>query len=161
MRRQRTRPRVEVVCLLPHLAARLPDLDLARDLRVDPARDEGEGVHVLELGTRPELARAGRANGDVGIDAQRPLLHLGVRDPELDDRLAEKLQEPLRLLRGVDVGRRDDLDERCASAVEVDERVVGSSDPPGASTHVHGLRRILLEVRTDDPDHVIAFGGWY
>ena len=100
-------------------------------------------------------------HGDVGVDAQRPLLHLGVGDPELDDRLPEQLQEAARVLGGVDVRAGDDLDERRAAAVEVDERVVGAADPAGAAADVRRLRRVLLEVRAHDPDLVVAVRRWH
>ncbi len=155
--RERPGRRVEVVGLLLDLAARLPDPDLALDLGVDPAGDEVERVHVLDLRARPQLVGAGRPDGDVGVDAQRPLLHLRVGDPELDDRLAQELEEPLRLLGGADVRRSHDLDERRAAAVVVDERGLGPADPPRASPDMHDLRCILLEVGAHDPDHAIAF----
>jgi hypothetical protein len=100
-------------------------------------------------------------SGDVRIHPQRPLLHLGVRDPELDDRLPQQLQEPARLLGGVDVGAGHDLDERRPAAVEVDERVVGPADPARAPADVGRLRRILLEVCAHDPDLVIARQRWH
>ena len=120
-----------------------------------------ERVHVLDLAPRPQLVRAGGADGDVGVDAERPLLHLGVRDAELDDRLAEQLQEALRLLGGVDVGRGDDLDERGAAAVVVDERVLGAADAPRAAADVDVLRGVLLEVRADDSHFVFTFVQGY
>src|SRR3712207_7289553 len=39
-----------------------------------------------------------RSDGDVDVEAQRPLLHLRIGDAELDDGLAEQLEEALRLL---------------------------------------------------------------
>ena len=151
---------VEVVGLLPHLVSRLPDTDLPLDLGLDPARDEVERVHVLDLGPRAQLVGAGGANRDVGIDAQRPLLHLRVRDPELDDRLTEKLEEPLRLVRGPDVRCRDDLDERRPASVVVDEREVRAADPSRVAADVNRLGRVLLEVRTHDPDHTVTIRSW-
>ena len=156
MRGQRARRGVVVVGLLLHLAAGLPYADLARDLRLDPSRHEVERVHVLELGARPQLARARRPDGDVRVDAQSAFLHLRVRDPELDDRLAQQLQEALRVLGGAEVRLRHDLDERSPAAVEVDEGVVGAADPPGASPDVDGLRGVLLEMRAHDPDLLVA-----
>ena len=58
-------------------------------------------------------------------------------------------------------GPGDDLDERRAAAVEVDERVVGAADPAGPPADVRGLRRILLEVRADDPDLMVTLRGGY
>ena len=144
--------------MLLDLAARLPHGDLPVDLGVDTPRDVCERVHVLDLAPRPELVRPVGPHRHVGVHAQRSLLHLRVGDAELDDRLPEKLQEPLGLLRGVDVRRGDDLHERRPAAVVVDERVVGTTDPAGPAADVDVLRRILLEVRADDPD--LMFTIW-
>ena len=92
-------------------------------------------------------------------NAQRALLHLRVGDAELDHRLPQQLQEPLRLLGRADVGLGHDLDERRAAAVEVDERAVRAVDPALGAADVDRLRRVLLEVRALDPDHGVAVGG--
>ena len=99
-------------------------------------------------------------DGDVRVDPERPLLHLRVGDAELDDRLAEQLQEALRLLGGVDVRRGHDLDERRPAAVVVDEGVLGAADPARAPADVDVLRRVLLEVGADDPYLVLTFLQW-
>ena len=44
----------------------------------------------------------------------------------------------------------DDLDQRRAAAVEVDQRGAGAVDPPGLADVDH-LRRVLLEVGAVDP----------
>ena len=158
---ERARPDVEVVGVLLDLGAGLPDSHLPRNLCVDPACDVRERVHVLDLAPGAQLVGARRAHGDVGVDAERALLHLRVRDPELDDRLPEELEEPLRLLRGVDVGRGDDLDERRPAAVVVDERVLGAADPARATPDVDVLRRVLLEVGTNDAYLMFSVLQWY
>ena len=142
--------------LLDDLAAALVDPDLALDLRRDPVGDELEGVHVLQLGLRAVALLPGLAHGDVGVAAERALLHLGVGDAELDDRLAQELEEAARLLARADVRLGDDLHERRAAAVEVDERGLGSVDAPGRAADVDGLGGVLLEVRADDPDLTVA-----
>src|SRR5439155_13162579 len=98
------------------------------------------------------------ADGHVDVAAERSLLHLRVRDAELDDSLAEKPQEPNGLLRRAEVRLGDDLDERRAAAVEVDERACRADDPAAGAGDVHGPRRVLLEVRADDSDLVGAIG---
>src|SRR5262249_26090908 len=99
-------------------------------------------------------------DGDVGVDAQRSLLHLRVRHAELHDRLPQKLQESLRLLGRANVRRRDDLDQRRAAAIEVDERVRGAADAPGVAADMERLRGVLLEMRTYDPDHMVICAKW-
>ena len=76
--------------------------------------------------------------------------------PELDDGLAQELEEALRLVGRTDVRRGDDLDQRRAAPVVVDERGVGAADTAGAAADMDGLRRVLLEVCADDSDHTVA-----
>src|ERR1041384_2211108 len=83
------------------------------------------------------------ANGDVDVGAQRPLLHLSVRDAELDDRLPEEPEEAVRLVRGVEIRLGDDLDERRAAPVEVDQAVVGADRPACGAARMHRLRCVL------------------
>ena len=104
-------------------------------------------------------ASPGLPDGDVGIAAKRALLHLRVGDAQLDDGLAQELEETSRLVGRAHVRLRDDLDERRAAAVEVDEGVLGAGDPPAAAPDVDGLGRVLLEVRAHDPDHAVAVGA--
>ena len=147
--------RVEVERLLVDRAAGLVDLDLPRDLALDPLRREVERVHVLQLRARAQLVGAGRADGDVDVEAHRSLVELGVGQLQLDDGLAQQLQEALGRLGVVQVGLGHDLDERCAAAVEVDERGGGAVQPPGLGD-VDVLRRILLEVGARDADRDAA-----
>ena len=55
------------------------------------------------------------------------------------------------LLGGADVGAADDLDQRHAGAVVVDERVVGAVDA-AAAADVGGLAGVLLDVGPLDAD---------
>src|SRR5471032_371752 len=147
--------RHEVERLLLHLTAGLVDLDLPRDLALDSLRREVERVHVLQLGAGTQLVAALRAHRHVYVEAHRALLELGIREAELDDGLPQQVQEALRSIGVVDVGRRDDLDERRAATVEVHEcrrRTVDAAR--GRDMHV--LRSVLLEVRADDPDRDVA-----
>ena len=142
---------VEVEGLLVDRAAGLVDPDLARDLALDPLRGEVERVHVLQLRPRPQLVGAVRTDGDVDVEAHRALLELRVGEAELDDGLAQELQEPLRVVGRVDVGRGDDLEQRRAAPVEVDERRGRAVDAAGGGD-VDVLGRVLLEVGADDAD---------
>ena len=71
------------------------------------------------------------------------------RDAELAQRRAQQPQPLARLLGGAHVGLGDDLDQRRAAAVEVDDRGVGAVDAP-ARADVHELGRVLLEVHAVD-----------
>ena len=130
---------------------RRDQLALALELGFDPALEEAEAVHVLQLGLGPQLLAAGRAHGDVGVDPQAPLLHVDVGDAELAHRLAQQAR-PLGRFGGVaQVGLGDDLDQRRAAAVEVDQRGGGAVDPARVAD-VDRLRRVLLEVGAVDAD---------
>ena len=84
-------------------------------------------------------------DGDVGVAAQRALLHVHVADAELAQRDAQQVEPVARLLGGVDVGLGDDLAQRRAAAVVVDDRGVGAVDAAGLA-EVDELRRVLLQV---------------
>src|SRR3984893_2841649 len=134
---------------LHDLATGLKDPELALDLRPDAAFDEAKGVHVLQLRLPPELARADWAQRDVRIASQRSLLHVHVADSKLAQGRAQQLQPLARLLGRAEVGLGDDLRQRRAPAVEVDETRVGAVNP-AARADVDQLRRILLQVHAVD-----------
>ena len=100
---------------------------------------------------RSSSESAGRTE-TLASTAQRSLLHACVRDAERDDRLPQELQEALCLLGRADVGLGDDLDQRRAAAVEVDQRALGADLAARAAADVDGLRGVLLEVRADEAD---------
>src|SRR4029079_11849877 len=68
-------------------------------------------------------------------------------------------QEPVGLLGRAEVGLGDDLEQRRAAAVEVDERVVGADAASGRTACVHCLGCVLLEMCARDPDDLVAVGG--
>ena len=136
-----------VSCCDPPAAAQ--DRLLAGELGADAAFDEAEGVHVLQLGLHPELLAADGAQRDVGVAAQRALLHVHVGDAEHAHRGAQQPQPLAGGLGGAQVGLGDDLRERGAAAVEVDDRGIGAVDAPGGAD-VHELGGVLLEVHAVD-----------
>ena len=81
-RGDRARDRIEVQRLGRDRTARLQDLRLARDLRADASFQESERVHVLELRLGAQLVGARPAQRDVGVAAQRPLLHVHIAHPQ-------------------------------------------------------------------------------
>ena len=131
--------------LLLDSPARLDDLALALDLGRDTAFDEAERVHILQLGLRAEHARAHRSQRHVCIGAQGALFHVDVTDPEATQRRAQQRQPFTRVPGRAQLGLGDDLDERGATAIEIDDRALRAVDAP-ALAHVDQLRRILLEV---------------
>ncbi len=138
--------------ILGDAPARFHDVDLPPDLELDRLLDEAERVHVLDLGLRPERGRSARTDGDVGITAEAPLLHVPVADVEIDQDLPELREVAHRFRPRADVGLGDDLDQRHAGAVQVDPRGFDAFTSLG----VERLARVLLEVDPDEPDPLVT-----
>ena len=103
---------------------RLDDLALALDLgaRSRARRKRNEFMFFSSV-LVPELVGAGRPHRDVGVDAQRALLHVRRRRRRAARSVARSSSSHSRALRRrAQVGLGDDLDQRRAAAVEVDER---------------------------------------
>src|SRR5439155_1948037 len=100
----------------------------------------------LEL--RAELARAARPERDVRVAAERPLLHIAVRDPEIDQDRPKRLEVRRRLVGRAEVGLGNGFHERDARAVEIHEARPGGLE----RALVEELADVLLEVETLDAD---------
>ena len=103
----------------------------------DSGADEGNGVEVFELDFGAELLPADRADGHVGVAAHLALFHVAVGNTAVDHDQPEGGEKGERLLRAVQRRLRDDLHERGAGAVVIDERFAAG---------VVQLADILLEV---------------
>lgn len=128
--------------------------DLAGDFVLDAGADAGDGIEILHLGARAVLV-AGLADGDIHIAAHLTLFHVAVGDAGLREHHAQGVEEGDGLVGGTQVGRGDDLEERGAGAVVVDE---------GAGAGVGEFADILLEVGVVEADvfvlaHDIARGA--
>ena len=151
---QRVRPAVALVPvagLLPHRLTTLDDEDLPLRLVVDGAAERSDRVHVLDLAAGAEVA-ARPPDADVGVDAHRALLHLGVGRPDRQQDRAQLGHVLPRLFGRTDVRTADDLDQRHPGAVEVDQRVLGPVDAPLAAADVRRLAGVLLDVGALDAD---------
>ena len=126
-------------------AAALDQLDLARDLVIDRAFDEPEGIHVLDLAARAVLAPALVAHGDVRVAAERALLHVAVADPEVAHQRVDLLHVRDRLAGRAQVRLGNDLEKRRPRPIEVDSA-------RAAEPLVQGLAGVFLEVRARDAD---------
>ena len=144
--------------LLAYRAPRSPGFDLPFDLRLESALYEAKAVQVLQLRLRAQGFFTGLADRYVGVAAQRTFLHVHVRHPDLSHRGAKKLEEFLCLRRRAQIGLGDDLDERGAAAVEVDDRLAGPMDPSGLPD-VDELGRVFLQVHPPNPNSVAAGNG--
>ena len=124
---------------------------LALDLVAHGALDRAQRVDVLRLGAGAELRLAARAQRDVRVAAQVAALHAGVGDAERHARCRGwSPRRPCAELGRVGLGAvdqlGDDLDERHAGAVVVDERVLGALDATGRAADVRELAGVLLHV---------------
>ena len=97
----------------------------------------------------PSASEPAGPQRDVGVAAQRALLHVHVAHAELAQRRAQELQPLARLLGRAQVGLGHDLRQRRAAAVEVDDARVRAVDPT-ARADVDQLRRVLLQVHAVD-----------
>ncbi len=130
---------------------RSPGLERARlppDLVLERVAHVPERVHVLDLDLGAVLGLAARPERDVGVAAERALLHVAVAHAQVDQDRAERLQVGGGLLRALEVGLGDDLHQRHPGPVEVHaargrglERAL-----------VDELAHVLLEVHALDAD---------
>src|SRR5215207_8421100 len=123
--------------LLQDLATLVEDAGVARDLVAYGALDRSERVDVLGLRAGAKDVRALGLEREVDVRAQGSLVHADVGDAETADQVTDVrdvgARNGRRLVSG-DLDRaRDDLDQRDAGAVVVDQRVVGAMDTPGGA----------------------------
>ena len=105
-----------------------------------------EGVDVLHLGLGAELGGAAAAQADVAVAAHGAVLERAVGDAEREERLTQLLHEEPRLFGRAQVGLGDELDQRRAAAVVVDEGLRCRGDAALLAAHVHHLGGVLLHV---------------
>ena len=151
--RPSSQPRVSIDSGSPASSAARLALDLERDRPLH----RPERVHVLDLDPRPERLLAARPERDVGLDPHLAALHVRVAGADRAQQQLELLRVAARLLGRADVRLGDDLHQRRARPVEVDQR-----RPPAVGADrvaVHELGRVLLEVRARDVHRERAVRG--
>ena len=114
---------VVVARLLDERATAFNDRDLPLDLVVDAVTNEGNGVEILQLDLGAEVRGADGANRDIGVTAQLPLLHVAVGDAAVNHRRANRREIRVGLFGRVHRRIGDDLHERGAGTIVVDERI--------------------------------------
>ncbi len=125
---------------------RLPGFHLAHlalHLGLDGVAHRCDRVDILDLGLRVEVVGALGSDRDVGVAAQVGFLHIGFRDADPAQDLAQADHVLGGLVRRAQVGRGDHLDQRDAAAVEIDQSAV---------VLVLGLAGVLFEVQLRDGD---------
>ena len=132
--------------LLRDRAAGFEFADLAGGLVDDRVADARDRVEVLGLGAGAEFRGAPATDGHVAIAAQLALLHVAISDAGLGEHRDEGAKESLGFGRGTQVRLGDDLEERHAGAVVVDQR---------AAARVAELAHVFLEVGMVDADELV------
>ena len=133
--------------LLPDRLPAIQHRALALDFVGQRPFDRTERVHVLDLGADAEL-RAGPAQGDIGVAAQAPLFHPAGADLDRLQDCAKARKEDAGLLWRPQVGFGDDLHQRHAAAIEIDETITNLS----ALLRVDEPAGIFFQVYPADPD---------
>ena len=149
-----SQPAVALETSPSRLPVRLKLLVLPLRLVADRPFDRPEAVEVLDLddGRRgdfrtPARARQRKVDVHVGIAAQAALLHFAVGNADLAQQQANLLEIRLGLLGAREVGLADDLQQRRAGAVEIDQAVAAA-----ALLVVQHLAGVLFQVDADDAD---------
>ena len=140
------------VHLLDHAAA-VQHIGLALGLVGDGAAHGAQAVEVLHLDLGAELAAGGllrRAHADIGLAAQRALLHVAAVDAQVAQDRAQLCQEGVGLVGAGDVGLGDDLHQGHSGPVQVDQRM---------QARVRVLARVLFQVGAVDADAFDAAVG--
>src|SRR5690606_37631833 len=114
-----------------------------------------EAVHVLDLHLRAEGGRPGRAERDVGVAAEVPVLHVRFADADVAQDLAEADQVVASFGGRSHVRLAHNLHERRARAVDVDQAVAFAGNGVGAVEEAGG---VLFHVDAGDAD-AAAFGA--
>src|SRR6266508_3350878 len=142
---------VPVPRLLDELAALGQGAALPFGLVADRPVQAAERVEVLQLDLGAELGVPKWPDRDVHVEAHRALFELDVRDAERQQHRPELLGVRASLLGRAHVRLGDDLDQRDAGAVVVDQRIIRAMDP-ARGAHVQRLAGVLFEVDAGDPE---------
>ena len=130
--------------LLVDRAPILENADLAAGLDLDRLTDEADRVDVLDLAAGAE-GRSRLAHGDVDVGAQIAFLHVAVARADIAQDGAQLGDIGLGLVGRAQVRLGDDLHQRHARAVEIDEA-------HGRVLVVHRLAGVLLQMQALDAD---------
>ena len=90
---------------------------------LDRLADEADGIDVLDLAARAEVA-SGLSDRHVDVGAQVSLLHVAVASAEIAKDAAQLRDVGLCLLGGSQIRLRDDLHQRDARAVQIDVGII-------------------------------------
>ncbi len=140
--------RVPEAAFLHHAAAGFDDLDLALNFIFQSRADEAEAVDILDFGFGSEFVRALQSDADVGVAAQRSLLHVAVGDAGVEENFFQAREVFEGFVGGADVGLGDNLNQRSSAAVEVE---IGAGSGVGKPV-VEALAGVFFHVQPGDAD---------
>ena len=135
-----------VAGLLIDDAALLEHLGLTADLVGKPIMQALKRVEVLELGLGAQLGLAAAAQRHVAVATHGTLLHGAIRNAQCYKDATELFHKQTRFLGRAQIGLGDELDERRAAPVVVDERLSRGGDAALGATHVDHLGGVFLHV---------------
>ena len=118
---------IPVASLLANLAAVFEYFDLTKGLVLNGALETAQRVQVLDFAPCAK-GGVGLANRHVGVNAKRSLFHASIRRTNRNQNRAQFSDVVARLLRGTNVGTRNNLHERNTRSVVVHEGTVRSMD---------------------------------
>ena len=140
--------------LLGDPAAACQNRSLSGDLVPQRPLDTAQRVDVLGLGAGAKGRRTDRPQRNVGVAAQRTLLHPHIGYTERTQQVAQHRHVRPRHLWRLGAGTLDrlrhDLDQRYPGPVVVQQRIVGAVDAAGGAAHVQRLAGVFLHVGTLD-----------
>ena len=136
---------IEQARLLIDRAPALQNFDLPARFVLDRLHHEARGVDVLDLAARAPFLGAGAAHGNVHVGAHGAFLHVAVAGAERAHDGAQLVEIGRRFLGRAHVRPRDDLHQRDAGAIEIDERF-------RRRKIVDRLAGVLLKVQPLDAD---------
>ena len=100
-----------------------------------------DGIHVFDFHLRVHLIRALRTDGDVGVNAHRPVFHTAFGRTNITYLGAQCFEEFHCVMRRAEIRLGDDFDQRCSRPVEIHQ-----ADREAAFHFMHELGNILLHV---------------
>ena len=133
---------------LRDLAAGFDDPDLAINFVLQRFANKAERIYVLDFSFRAKLFLAAWTHAHVGIATQRPLFHIAIADPGIEDDFLQAGEVFVGFGGRRDVGLADDFDERDSTAVQVD----GCGLAGIGKAFVQALACVFFEVHACDAD---------
>ncbi len=113
--------RIPATRLLKDRTTVFQNLCLPANLVLNGGTNIGNRVQVLHLRTGAQSVCTLRTQGDVGVAAHLPLLHVTVRDTGVNNELAQRIEEGYCLGRTVEIRLRHNLSQRYTGAVKIND----------------------------------------